>query len=176
MTHDYQVQNKKIRNQKSEAKAEVKVDDDDDVTRAFIVQVRRLSLLFSTRWEEKTWNRTPKNIYTHFLCVLIKRNDYLKLLRSLPLAFFCFKLKLHNLTVNLIIHSAVQKNGTKRNKAESKCILNKNGWRKKFQCRRQKSVRQFVSLSAFWQLKLCELCFFFGFFSFQLWVLLSVLL
>lgn len=125
------------------------------------------SLLKSFVREKNLKQNSQKHIRVQLFCVLIKRNDYLKLLRSVPLAFFCFKLKLHNLTVNLIIHSAVQKNGTKRNKAESKCISNKNGWRKKFQCRRQKSVRQFVSLSAFWQLKLCELCFFSGFSAFN---------
>lgn len=81
MTHDYQVQ--KIGNQNSEAKAEVNAD----VTRAFVVQVRRLSLLFGTRWGKKPETELPKT-YIQLLSVLIKRNDYLKLLRTVPLAFF----------------------------------------------------------------------------------------
>lgn len=64
MTHDYQVQKK---NQKSEAKAEVKVDD-DDVTRAFVVQVRRLSLLFSTRWGKNLKQNSQKHIYNFSVC------------------------------------------------------------------------------------------------------------
>lgn len=91
MTHDYQVQNK---NQKSEAKAEVKVDDDDDVTRAFVVQVRRLSLLFG----KKTWNRTPKNIYTSTTSLCVNKAQWLLEITSFgAVSLFLFQAKITQL-------------------------------------------------------------------------------
>lgn len=98
--------------------------------------VRRLSLLFSTRKTKNLKQISEKSSQ----CELIKRNDYSKLLcRTVPLASLVSggqnKLKLHNLTVNLIIHSSVKnkkkRNETKRNKAErAKCILYENGKKK----------------------------------------------
>lgn len=84
MTHDYQVQ--KNRNRKSEFRSKGR-SQCRHVTRAFIVPVRRLSLLFSTRWGKKPETELPKT-YIQLLSVLIKRNDYLKLLCAVPLAFF----------------------------------------------------------------------------------------
>lgn len=51
------------------------------------MQVRRLSLLFGTRWGKKPETELSKT-YIQLLSVLIKRNDYLKLLCTVPLAFF----------------------------------------------------------------------------------------
>lgn len=122
--------------------------------------VRRLSLLFSTRKTKNLKQISEKSSQ----CVLIKRNDYSKLLcRTVPLASLVSggqnKLKLHNLTVNLIIHSSV------KNKKKAKRNETKQSWESKMHfvrkrqekvvCIQQISVRQFVSLSAFWQLKLC---------------------
>lgn len=111
--------------------------------------------------------------------MLIKRNDYSKLLRTVPLASVVSggrnKLKLHNLTVNLIIHSSVEiKKGTKRNKANAFCTKTA---RKSFMYTAEicQAIRQSVSfLTA--QI-VCPRCVLFsGFFSFQFSVLLSVLL
>lgn len=122
---------------------------------------------------EKTWNRTPKNIYTTSQCVN-KAQWLLEITLHGAVSLFSLlggrnKLKLHNLTVNLIIHSPVKKknykrNKAKRNKAASKCILNKNGWRKKFHVE-GRNLSGNSSVCQLFDSSNCASCFFSAFFS-----------
>lgn len=126
--------------------------------------------------------------------MLIKRNDYSKLLcRTVPLASLVSggqnKLKLHNLTVNLIIHSSVKnKKNAKRNETklrEQNAFCTKTARKS---CMYTADICQAIrqSVSFLTAQIVCPRCaafffvfffvfFFKGFFSFQFSVLLSVL-